>query len=303
MSTYRTYSYGKNAFSKTENCPLNYKMCGFLDDDKNKLCLPKDQKCPINHIEYGSSPPTDGHNYESITLNNLTIYYSNEFQNEGTIIEGLFVDSDHRKKYIKGCYTITTGYLDDLMRDNYETIYINENVNRNGKAYLKWCSPGHDQININLTEIRMNYKEYTDNLTINEYIINTNNSSSIIIGFIIGFILFIALYIFVLGNLMGKYAQMRNSNCCICFQRVKYSIIPYIIFFFIFAFASMITNVEFIMYGKTLELIKDNITIYNINYDDVDISNLIRINKALFSLYFIFIAFIIAFFISYCVIK
>ena len=65
----------------------------------------------------------------------------------------------------------------------------------------------------------------------------------------------------------------------------------------------MITNGEFIMYGKTLELIKDNITIYNINYDDVDISNLIRINKALFSLYFIFMAFIIAFFISYCAIK
>lgn len=101
MSDYKTYSYATNAFSKSENCPLNYKMCGFLDEDMNKVCLPKEENCPINHIEYGPSPPTDEHNYENIILNNLTIYYSNKFENDGIIIDGLFVDSDYKKNILK----------------------------------------------------------------------------------------------------------------------------------------------------------------------------------------------------------
>ena len=302
MTDFKTYSYATNAFSKNEICPGNYKMCGFLDDDKNKLCLPDKAECPANHIEFGNSPPSDGHNYKTAILGNLQIYYTNEYENEGTIIEGLFVDSDYKEVYVKGCQTIAKGNLDDLMKDNYENIYIKENVNRNGNAYLKWCSPGHDR-NINLTQMRKNYKEYTNNVTINKYIVDIYDASSVDKGFIGGFILMSALFIFVIGNLIGKYSQMRNSNCCICFLLKCNNIYSYSIFFFIFWFGSLMTNVEFIRYGNELDKIEKNMTNLNIDYDDVDIPNLIRINKALFSLYFIFLAFIIAFFITYCCIK
>lgn len=101
VTNYSKYSYGTNAFSKTEESPLNYKICGYLDEDKNKLCLPRSAECPVNHIEYGTSPPSDGHNYKSVDFSNLAIYYTNEYEQEGIIIDGLFVDSDYKKRYIK----------------------------------------------------------------------------------------------------------------------------------------------------------------------------------------------------------
>ena len=188
------------------------------------------------------------------------------------------------------------------MKDNYENIYINEKVNRNGRAYLKWCSPGHDR-NINLTEMRNNYKEYSNNVSINKYIIDSIGYSTVLRGFFIGFILMLALFIFVLGNLIGKYSERRGINCCICFLVKCDNIYSYSIFFYFFCFASMITNGEFIMYDSVLTKIEKNITNFDIHYDDVEIRNLIRINKALFSLYFIFVACIIAYFITYCCIK
>ena len=301
MTTFNKYSYATNAFSKTEDCPLNYKMCGFLDDDKNKLCLPNEAECPANYIVFGSSPPSDGHNYKNVTLGNIQIYYTNEYVQEGTIIDGLFVDSDYKKAYVKGCHQIAWENLDDLMKDN-KNIYINENVNRNGRAYLKWCSPGHDR-SINLGEMRKIHKEYSNNVSINKYIIDTIDESDVDKGFIFGFIIMSALFIFVIGNLIGKYSLRRDSNCCICFPVKCNNIYSYSIFFFIFGFASILTNVEFIRFGDELDKIEKNITNFNIDYNDVDIPNLIRINKALFSLYFIFLAFIIAFFITYCCIK
>ena len=35
---------------KGEECSENTKNCGILDDNENKLCIPKDSECPINLI-------------------------------------------------------------------------------------------------------------------------------------------------------------------------------------------------------------------------------------------------------------
>lgn len=46
------YNYSKLAFNSTEECPFNFKNCGIIDTNNNKLCLPNNYECPINELLY-----------------------------------------------------------------------------------------------------------------------------------------------------------------------------------------------------------------------------------------------------------
>ena len=55
-----------------------YKECGLLDNKKNKMCILKSEKCPINKIIIDKKTPKD-HNYTKFELNNgYYLFYTNE---------------------------------------------------------------------------------------------------------------------------------------------------------------------------------------------------------------------------------
>ena len=117
-TTYKKYSYINSAILPNESCPVNTQLCGVLDDYGNKLCISKLDECPINKVV--NSPPSDGYHYSSIDLNSISIYYTNEAIDTGIILEGLFVDSDYKIQYNKGCDKIDEGTIEELISDNRE---------------------------------------------------------------------------------------------------------------------------------------------------------------------------------------
>ena len=71
-----------------KECPIGYKKCGKLDFYNNTLCLPKDEKCPVNYLEITNSaePPNKNFHFTSIPFDDgYYIHYSNEDINNYTI--------------------------------------------------------------------------------------------------------------------------------------------------------------------------------------------------------------------------
>ena len=71
-----------------EECPFRYKKCGKLDYYNNTLCLPEDEKCPVNYLEITNSaePPNKKFNFISIPFGDgYYIHYTNEDVDNYTI--------------------------------------------------------------------------------------------------------------------------------------------------------------------------------------------------------------------------
>jgi len=78
----------KNYFDllKIENeypCPQNYKSCGILDTLNNKLCIPNEEKCPINYINIINKDATnfDPKHINQVEFRNFLLLFSNQIEN------------------------------------------------------------------------------------------------------------------------------------------------------------------------------------------------------------------------------
>lgn len=143
-------NYLNSAVPADQNCPNGTRKCGILDELGNKLCFPDSLPCPINYVTLNSSDKK--YNYTEYTIDNITIYYTNEATEDGRVLGGFYVDSDLMINYNIGeCQIITTGNISDLLKSHENKLYQNvslqfdpyndENIDQKGKAYLKWCIP------------------------------------------------------------------------------------------------------------------------------------------------------------------
>lgn len=99
-------------------------MCGLLDNLDNKLCLPYNIECPINFITT-SLKDISKYNYKITKINEYTsIYYTNDFSNEGIINDGFFVDTDLMIKYPEYDSEIyDTGSIKKLLNSHSNKLY------------------------------------------------------------------------------------------------------------------------------------------------------------------------------------
>ena len=70
-----------------ENCEENYKKCGILDTLGNIMCIPKEEKCPINDIKVDLASNYNDYisqGYKMAHLENLTEEYSLYYTNMKT---------------------------------------------------------------------------------------------------------------------------------------------------------------------------------------------------------------------------
>ena len=125
-------------------------QCGILDEFGNKLCYPIGYNCPINYITLNSSDKN--YNYKEYTIGGVKIYYTNEAIEDGKVLGGFYADSDLKIEYnIWECQIIDTSEISELLNSQKNKLYRNnlefdpykdENIDKKGKAYLKWCIPG-----------------------------------------------------------------------------------------------------------------------------------------------------------------
>lgn len=282
----------KMLFCQNETCPDNKILCGILDDYGHKLCLPKGGRCPINKIVFNNTP-NDGYKYNSIKMDNLTLYYTTEAGNNGRIIGSLNVDSTISVQ--NECNILDTIPLLDLVEDN-RNIYINQKskITSEDKAYLKWCPAIKDGLE-DLVKSREEYNIYLKHININKYIINQISDDEMYFGAMIHIIALILL----LRTIILKYSEDRIcSGCNKCNMK---TILDFIIFCFLYGFACAIVAGGSINYSRKLKKILKDVETYNIEYQKLyKIPTMINLNLAFISLGFIFIPFLISFFIAYC---
>ena len=293
-TTYKKYSYINSAILPNESCPYNTKLCGFLDDYGNKLCILNSEDCPINKIVISDIRPYDGYHYNFINFNNISIYYTNEAKETGKIVKGFFVDSDFLIQYKNGCEIIDEGTIDEIINDN-RNVYSNYKKKAyKEKSYLKICNFGHD-IKINLNEMRKNYKENLRNKDLNENITDKIRSSYGLVGGL-GFfdLIFLGLFlILIVGPPLTKQPLKEPISARLFFGVLFF----FVIFGVIIIFAT-------ISYNKSLKdlenKINDNEDIFSWN----TCLSLIIVNTAFYIIFIIyigaiFIGFSIYFIISY----
>ena len=189
--TFSNFNYSKNAVPSNENCPSNMHQCGILDEFGNKLCYPIGKNCPINYITLNSSDKN--YNYQEYTIDGVKIYYTNEAIEDGKVLGGFYVDSDLMIKYNIGeCQIIDTSKISELLNSHKNKLYRNnlkfdpykdKDIDKKGKAYLKWCIPGVGKER-NITLIKKLNIDYELNKTTNKNI--TNFTKNIKINYFIG---------------------------------------------------------------------------------------------------------------------
>ena len=268
-------TYINSAILPGENCPENKKLCGILDNNGNKLCLPKDEKCPINKIVVSDSEPLD-YNYNQAKINNISIYYTNEAVNDGIIVNNLYVDSDLLLQYNEGCYKIDEGTIEELVQDN-ENIY--DDISGSGKSYLKWCNNGYN-ININLSSLRREYQENSIPKYLNENVIKVIKDSIITESFGV-----IALIFF-----LSRLPYFVSKKDPISFK----GYIGILIFFIVVDLLSCIMSIVYDnKFSRINDIVNKNKTLLSIN----SYKAIVGINKAFYIINCIYLAIIIIWFI------
>ena len=169
------FNYFNNSVPANSKCPSNMHQCGILDEFGNKLCYPTSSKCPINYVTLNKTEKN--YNYKEYTIDGVTIYYTDEAIEDGKVLGGFYVDSDLKINYKIGeCQIITTGKISELLNSHKNKLYRNsldfdpyqdKDIDKKGKAYLKWCIPGvGKERNINL--IKQLMEDYELNKTTNK---------------------------------------------------------------------------------------------------------------------------------------
>ena len=209
------YSYVNDAVSENETCPDGKRPCGIIDGNENKLCLPKNEKCPINYIDI--KPLDKEHSFVPIKVGNQTIYYSNDFVEKGRIIKGLYSDSDVKIKYYNyNCHELDTYNLSYFLNENKNIYkdegYISQYLKKNGKSYLKYCD--YEAENIDLNKLKNDYKLYqiSKNFYIDNYGKLKNRLSN---GFFCSFFGCIYLLVYLFFSIWAMiYGKLNRSSLC-----------------------------------------------------------------------------------------
>ena len=228
----RYFNYLEDAVPSSEDCPSRKRQCGILDELGNKLCISESSACPINYITL--NPSDRNYTYKNITIDGITIYYTNKAIYDGRVVGGFYVDSDLNINYnIGDCQIIATGKISELMNSHENKLYKkslnfdpykSKDIDKKGKAYLKWCIPavGKEQ---NITLIKELYEIYKNNQTVSKTIYSIRSDDE--------YLYFLAILgkVIIIIMLMINIFCLRKRKLDCPGLVIFFSIFPYIINF------------------------------------------------------------------------
>ena len=233
-------TYLNNAILKDENCSSNTKFCGILDNEGNKLCLPKNSECPPNVI---STTKLNINNYRTTIIDNKTVYYGfDENAINKKIITGLYVDTDlyiNREEESGHTITLDTYTISGLLKENsylyknlflgYDPYNIIDNIDKKGKSYLK---VEYNKTKPNLIIMKKKYNEYFINKSMNKDVIKPIRKISY-------FMILGIFYYMIVISLIFFLEKMKNNNevvkkiLCLFYMSFIFLIIPLVLAFII----------------------------------------------------------------------
>ena len=136
-----------------KRCRTGLKLCGVLDTSGNKLCLNKNETCPINSLIISDQPPSSAVQYSSISIDDETsLYFTNKLINYPVITnitvssnpicanptEGLIGENNYILNSFKGpstCQTVVDKTTEDprfkiLDSDLLSNFYTDNGINK-----------------------------------------------------------------------------------------------------------------------------------------------------------------------------
>ena len=119
--------YLNNSVLENEECEIDYKKCGKLDDMGNYICIKKDENCPINDIQVRISKDEELEklNYAHIIANDKYYYFTNT--SEKPVINKLKV-AEEGKICIDRTY-FHTNYPQWILDNNFEYYGCRNKIN------------------------------------------------------------------------------------------------------------------------------------------------------------------------------
>ena len=210
-----------------EECHNGYKQCGFLNEEKDKLCVKSYIECPINKIvvkDNNENPPTD-FNYTERKLGDKYFYYTNEDVNN-FIFLGFFADSDinnYYKDYDQYMEVVENDSIHNFLQYNpylYDGKYkkkSEEELSKIGKAYLKLIKKANIktlETFKNLQNIYIKHKTLYTEKILNEMNTKLLNKRGVLLGFGISiFSSFVGIFFFVILIYIGVTDGGKNCSC------------------------------------------------------------------------------------------
>ena len=146
MNDNYTYNILSSFIDKNGKCKNGYSQCGILDSYGNIMCIPDNQKCPINNIEFNYNNKNDKTTFilSNTKINNSIIIYITLNNDTKYINELNFIlDSDSFKYYYKVVYNSTINFYGNNAIKNYikekfkEKNNIDKNFKEVGKLYYR----------------------------------------------------------------------------------------------------------------------------------------------------------------------
>ena len=292
-------------------------MCGILDNLGNKLCYPENENCPLNYITTNKSDSNYSITGSAKLTKNKEIYFSNKATENGTIVGGLFVDSDLLIKYNdEDCETLEEGTVRQLLDSHpyklykkslsYDPYKKKTNEVENGKSYLKWCVPGVGKEK-NISKIKELNIEFDYNVTSNLLIIepikiSTTESYFVSLPGYIGLLFLLIVFIFTFfeineipSRVPGCYGCQKYYRCYRCKKNwTCYNPIKLLIFLvFVATFVLLIVgtalafaNISNISAGNDLNLDSNIITsLKSLNITIICFNIILFIFMIVFSVY------------------
>ena len=121
------FSQLKDTVPYNESCREGFKQCGYLNREKDKLCVTLYESCPINKIilKDDNIPPTD-FNYTMRQMGDKYLFYTNENINN-TLYQSIYAETEIGPSYIDVQTGINTKNYTEVLDTQPITDFLNEN--------------------------------------------------------------------------------------------------------------------------------------------------------------------------------
>ena len=123
---YKDLLFSDQVVGEDEECPEGRKNCGYIDTVNNKLCLKKDEECPVSYIQIkdlNAEPPSGVMNLQNITSDKIRFFFSNNpYPNSGEIphIQYKFKIDDIQNCALESLYNSKVDlFVLDALKNNY----------------------------------------------------------------------------------------------------------------------------------------------------------------------------------------
>ena len=217
--------------SKDEECKGYKKKCGIFDTTNNILCLPLNEKCPINDIIIGDKKSFDDNKINNIKYHeyklseNFSLYYTNEAINNSIIVDlilsenGICAYPINRTNEKNGMFE---HYCDKRILGNYKYNLNYKKVNYDSKKEEKY-----DLFVSNYRGVKkkcsntLNGKKFIKNIK------NIKNKNPFSNNF---YFLFIVQFLFALSIIFNRFFERKCK--CFLFFRVTGNILKIFFFFY-----------------------------------------------------------------------